>query len=133
MYSRYAKLFHWPSVLIKESSIPLEAAVVAAPMQKLWPAYLSARIPALFNASRTAMMNLCLLKLKQWANLLASNQQVCQHGCHWAYLDGTLPIYRVVPLRKGSVFEALSRMLSVLGCAGLSTARSPQERWVEAS
>ncbi len=35
MYSKYARLFHRPKVLTVESSRPLAAAVVAAPMRKL--------------------------------------------------------------------------------------------------
>ena len=38
-YSRYAELSHLLSVLIRVSSTPTSAAVVAAPMRKLCPAY----------------------------------------------------------------------------------------------
>ena len=38
-YSWYATLSHRPNVLISESCMPLLAAVVAAPIRKLWPAY----------------------------------------------------------------------------------------------
>ncbi len=36
-YHRYAVFSHLPDVLIMASSVPLRAAVVAAPIQKLWP------------------------------------------------------------------------------------------------
>jgi len=42
---KYAALSHLPRVLIRESSMPTEAAVVAAPIQKLYPAYLDASTP----------------------------------------------------------------------------------------
>ena len=38
MYCRNAALCHLPSVWIVESAIPTIAAVVAAPIRKLWPA-----------------------------------------------------------------------------------------------
>ncbi len=38
MYTRKAELFHLPTVRIVESSMPALAAVVAAPILKLWPA-----------------------------------------------------------------------------------------------
>lgn len=47
-YWRWAKLSHLPSILITESSTPLVAAVVAAPILKLWPQYCpNPRPPAL--------------------------------------------------------------------------------------
>ena len=47
MYVRYAELLQRPCDCIMESSIPWEAAVVAAPLLKLWPEYKCACIPAL--------------------------------------------------------------------------------------
>ena len=41
MYRRYDELFQRPSVWMVESSKPADAAVVAAPIQKLWPANFS--------------------------------------------------------------------------------------------
>ena len=37
MYSEKAEDRHWPNVCIRESLRPAIAAVVAAPIQKLWP------------------------------------------------------------------------------------------------
>ena len=37
MYTLYAELFQGPSVWVSESSSPLWAADVAAPMRTLWP------------------------------------------------------------------------------------------------
>ena len=42
MYRRYDELFQRPSVWMVESSKRADAAVVAAPIQKLWPANFSA-------------------------------------------------------------------------------------------
>ena len=42
MYRRYDELFQRPSVWMVESSKPADAAVVAAPIRKLWPANFSA-------------------------------------------------------------------------------------------
>ena len=50
MYALYAALFHLPNVCIKESSKPCSAAVIAAPIQKLWPLYNSWFTPALLRA-----------------------------------------------------------------------------------
>ena len=61
MYVRYAELLQRPSVCIMESSIPWEAAVVAAPLLKLWPEYKCACIPALVSALRNPLTNLALV------------------------------------------------------------------------
>ena len=45
MYLRKAVLCHLPRVWIMESSTPTMAAVVAAPMRKLCPAYSEAGMP----------------------------------------------------------------------------------------
>ena len=37
---RYALLFHLPRVWMRDSSMPIEVAMVAAPTLKLWPAYI---------------------------------------------------------------------------------------------
>ena len=44
-------VFHLPILCITESSIPCCAAVVAAPILKLWPAYLDASMPICVKAS----------------------------------------------------------------------------------
>ena len=54
MYSRYAELFHLPSVWIRESSNPLLAAVLAAPIRKLWPVKPAASRPVLVSACCTS-------------------------------------------------------------------------------
>ena len=45
-YDKYAELFQRPRVWIVEFSTPLAAAVVAAPMRKLWPEYNELSKPA---------------------------------------------------------------------------------------
>ena len=45
-YLRYVELCHLPRVWMVESCMPLDLAVVAAPMQKLWPANLELSTPA---------------------------------------------------------------------------------------
>ena len=52
-YPRYAELFRCPSCRILESSTPALAAVVTAPMRKLWPANLSQGKPTAASASLT--------------------------------------------------------------------------------
>ena len=36
IYTWYALLLHWPKILMSHSGIPAAAAVVAAPLLKLW-------------------------------------------------------------------------------------------------
>jgi len=58
IYNVYAELSHRPMVLINESWIPLLAAVVAAPILKLWPANWEAFTPDAAMAFLTAFTNL---------------------------------------------------------------------------
>ena len=69
IYSVYAEFSHRPMVLINESWTPLFAAVVAAPILKLWPAYLEASTPDAATASLTALMNLSRVKYCPSMNL----------------------------------------------------------------
>ena len=69
IYSVYAKLSHQPMVLINESWTPLLAAVVAAPILKLWPAYLEASTPDVATASLTALTNLSQVKYRPSTNV----------------------------------------------------------------
>ena len=62
MYSWYAALSHRPNVFIVESSIPTAAAVVAAPIRKLWPAYLDLSRPTADKALHTSCTNLSLAR-----------------------------------------------------------------------
>ena len=52
-----------PRVLIRESGKPANAAVVAAPIQKLCPEYLESSTLAKRNAAQTAEANLARVKL----------------------------------------------------------------------
>ena len=52
MYNRKAELCHLPNAWIVESSMPASAAVVAAPILKLWPAYWCCGKPMSFNNIR---------------------------------------------------------------------------------
>ena len=60
MYLRNAALCHLPRSWIVESSTPANAADVAAPILKLWPAYWSAGNPFATNTFRTSATNTCL-------------------------------------------------------------------------
>ena len=55
-YDKYAELFQRPRVWIVESSTPLAAAVVAAPMRKLWPEYNELSKPACCNNFATNLL-----------------------------------------------------------------------------
>lgn len=54
-YCRYAKLDHLLNILIGESWMPLEAAVVAAPILKLWVLYFVESMPICDRAACTAV------------------------------------------------------------------------------
>ena len=58
IYVRYVELFYLPKVWITLSCRPTFAAVVAAPMQKLWPAYASALSPAAASSLQMSATNL---------------------------------------------------------------------------
>lgn len=62
MYVKYAELFHLPRVCMRASSTPLDAAVVAAPMRKLCPAYKELSMPAKLSRYRSLEVNLLLVK-----------------------------------------------------------------------
>ena len=53
MYTVYAELSQRPRVLMRESGNPRNAAVVAAPIRKLWPEYLVSSTLCLRRAART--------------------------------------------------------------------------------
>ena len=61
-YSWYAALSHRPNVFIVESSIPAAAAVDAAPMRKLWPAYFAWLNPAIERALRNSCTKMSLVR-----------------------------------------------------------------------
>ena len=70
MYSRYARLFHRPKVLTVESSRPLAAAVMAAPMRKLCPMICNGDMTAALVQAGSIFCQLCswdpdVLKIRQ--------------------------------------------------------------------
>ena len=61
IYCRKAALCQQPSVWIVESSTPAAAAVVAAPIRKLWPAYWSYCKLREFRMLRMCLVNDCFV------------------------------------------------------------------------
>ena len=77
---------------MRASESPHCAAVVAAPMRKLWPVYTDDWYPLFSRAERTAETNLSWVRnvplanlIKEGAWLLSSKDHVAQDGCHLAH------------------------------------------------
>ena len=69
IYCRKAVLFHLPSIRIVESSKPTLAAVVAAPIRKLWPANCDSGSPIAYNAALTCCVNVAFVSGFPFLNL----------------------------------------------------------------
>ena len=119
--------------------MPHCAAVVAAPIRKLWPAYLSSSVPAVESASltfATKRSRVSGLPSRKWNSgpvpptLMDKYANIADIG-HSSLL--VRPMYMSTPFLKGSVLEALIRTCMVEGLAGLSIAMSGKDRWAPGS
>ena len=82
-YAKKAELFHRPSVLIMESSTPVFAVAVAAPIRKLWPVKFCCSRPMACRAWRTNSVNLDLYTMYEsipaMGHSLLSFPGICLH------------------------------------------------------
>ena len=135
-YRRYAALSHLPSVLISESSTPAIAAVVAAPILKLWPAYFPASIPALPSA---ALKHRTSFSLDKGAHEAKVKNGPFSLPCTAMYaataLTGhrSLPRYTKTPRLKGSVFDAFMQTCTSAGGDPVPRHTSPSLKWASGS
>ena len=113
MYTVEAALSHLPSVFIIESGRQHRAAVVAAPVRKLWPAYLQASIPVCCSTARIADTKHSRVRKRLFVNqkkgpfsgpLCTMEARIAETGHKSPFV---LPKYTVTPFLKGSIFEAL--------------------------
>ena len=117
--------------------MPWWAAVVAAPMRKLWPQYCDWSMPLADKPARSDVTKWDLvrgrpsfsLKRGPWSPpLLARYASIAMTGQRSLLVR---PINIEIPLRNGSVFEAFRRISITVGDVGLSRARSLNVRCVE--
>ena len=133
-YSWHAWLFHRPSVLMVSTGIPQTAAVVAAPIRKLCPAYSSGLRPALARTFLSAITRRWRVRASPDLNrnsgpspgpriaIYASMAATGQSGV------SVLPMYIVTPYLNGSVFDCLMQTARILGFCGLSALMSAKDR-----
>ena len=116
------------------SFIPRLAAVVAAPLRKLWPENGSPSTPALVSAAHTLSTSLALvngfLSWKMNSGLgpapLVTRQSIIAITGH--KVQPVRPTNMSTPALKGSVFDTLSLTRSVVGLVSCSTATSSNVR-----
>ena len=122
-----------------ESSSPLAAAVVAAPIRKLCSLYLASSRPVFCSASLTLVTKRCLVKndpfenMKRGSSFAPLTTRYHSNAVTGQRFEDVLPMNRSTPFRNGSVLDCLIRTLMTPGCFGLSTARSCLPRWTAGS
>ena len=134
MYNLYAALFQRPRVWMSESSSPLWAAVVAAPIRKLCPLYLECCTPTSRNAACRRETNIDLvsgsplvaIKRGPWPELRTLMYSISALTGHTS--DPVDPRKTSTPKRKGSVLLCLMRSRTNEGHSWLSMATSARLR-----
>ncbi len=135
MYCRKAALCHLPSVLIMESSIPFFAAVVAAPIRKLWPAYWSWGRPSPLRIARIWVVNHGLVMVFPFLSRNNGPGAERRLAKYWVSAITGHTFLRVqpkkmwAPLPHWSHFNLFRCILIMVGSVLLSAAASPQQRF----
>ena len=135
MYWRKAALCHLPRVWIVESSIPAAAAVVAAPILKLWPVYWCWGRPMEHRISRICSTNLCLVmtaweeSMKKGPVWLPLRLMYCIRADTGQSEFPIRPNTTPDPEPYWSHFDTLRCTWTIVGSAWLSTAISPHARF----
>ena len=134
MYWRNAALCQQPSVWIVESSTPAMAAVVAAPIRKLCPAYCCRGRPTAVRISRSCSMNHAFragcvaARLKNTpaaGPLTAMYLRIAVTGHNGRPVDPTM---MSAPVPNWSHLDRFRWNLTIDGFSRLSTATSPHMR-----
>lgn len=113
-YCEYTTHSHLPSVLIipVQSSMPLDAAVLAAPIQRVWLQYFSLSRPTPPSPSQQNGVLLTLFDFWSWNNGPGVPSQLNVYSLPlWPPdIDRSTPVQptqRVTPIQKGPVFDSL--------------------------
>ena len=136
MYTRYAELLHLPRVLITESSIPALAAAVAALMRKLCLAKFCSGWPVALRASLTLLVNKDFVSgwpSWNWEKGPSLEPRIaiyCMIATTGHKGQSVLPMYTSTPLPSWSALDFFRCTLSNHGSSVLSTATSPQARYL---
>ena len=134
MYLKYVSFFHLPRILIMESCLPRSAAVVAAPIRKLWPAYFVGSIPGDHKAFLMWEIYLCFVKgvlSLNWNIGPGEFPRIAKNAVTAATGQRSSPVFPTkmcTPLNSRSVLDVLRKILSTEGLQWLSIAMSPRFR-----